>query len=234
MDNTTLLHENDIASLSKEKANRLLWLGRYAERAYITLHILRKYHDRMIDEDEHAYIAYCTKMGIENQYTSASDFMNRYLYDHENPDSLFSMLNYANDNAIVLREEITSETLSYIQMAICHLHNCASQSSDINELQLITDNLLAFWGSIDARVANPSLRCVLKAGKLIESIDLHIRFGYSFDKVYQFFSPLGELISKEKSIFDEETLKRLQEQMTKIRYKELATLQSINRLFRAE
>lgn len=37
--------------LSTTKANRLFWLGRYAERVYIALHLLRKHFDLMIDED---------------------------------------------------------------------------------------------------------------------------------------------------------------------------------------
>ncbi len=225
--------EKDISTISKEKASRLLWLGRYTERAYITLHLLRKYHDLMIDEDEFAYITYCEKMGIENQYRSSADFMNRYLYDRTNPDSLISMLTFANDNAIVLREEITSETLSYIQLSISHLNDCVERKCNIVDLQHITDYLLAFWGSVDARVGSSSLRCVLKAGKLMECIDLYIRFDYSFDRIYQFFIPLSDLVSKEKYIFNEEKLKHLHKSMTRNSYKDAKTLESVNGLFYA-
>ena len=37
------------ATISAAKANRLYWLGRYAERAYLNLHLLRKYYDKTID-----------------------------------------------------------------------------------------------------------------------------------------------------------------------------------------
>jgi hypothetical protein len=221
----------DVTTLSKEKTNRLLWLGRYSERAYITLHLLRKYYATMIDEDDQAYATFCHKMGIVNQYESSADFMNRYLYDRENPDSLIAMLHYANDNAIVLREEITSETLSYIQMAICHLSGCVEKRCDILELQSITDNLLAFWGSIDERVLNASLRCVLKAGKLLESIDLHIRFGYPFERVYAIFGALDDLILKEKLIFDEVILIRLRALMNSGEYNSPEAIQLVNKLF---
>lgn len=221
----------DMSTLSKEKTNRLLWLGRYSERAYITLHMLRKCYDTMIDEDEQAYLLFCKKMGIVNQYESSSDFMSHYLYDRENPDSLISMLNYANDNAIVLREEITSETLSYIQMSICHLGTCIEKRCDIIELQCVTDNLLAFWGSIDERIMNSSLRCVLKAGKLVESIDLHIRFDYSFERVNAIFMVLHDLIIKEKLIFDQEILMRLKVLMNAGEYRSEEVIQLINRLF---
>ena len=231
MDAILFAEETDITTLSKEKTSRLLWLGRYSERAYITLHLLRKYNDKMIDEDDQAYAGFCNKMGIANQYESSSDFMNRYLYDRENPDSLISMLNNANDNAIVLREEITSETLSYIQMAICHLAGCVEKRCDILELQDITDNLLAFWGSIDERIMSSSLRCVLKTGKLLESIDLHLRFDYSFVRVHSLFNALKDLIVKERLIFDEEILTRLQSLMTVSDYRSPESLLLVNRLF---
>ena len=35
--------------ISATKANSLYWLGRYEERVYITLHLLRKCYDKMID-----------------------------------------------------------------------------------------------------------------------------------------------------------------------------------------
>ena len=35
--------------ISVTKANSLYWLGRYEERVYITLHLLRKCYDKMID-----------------------------------------------------------------------------------------------------------------------------------------------------------------------------------------
>ena len=38
-----------------------------------------------------------------------------------NPDSIISNLNRAYDNAIVLRESIGSETLSYIQLSLIHI-----------------------------------------------------------------------------------------------------------------
>ncbi len=229
----TKLQEFETSTISKEKSIRLLWLGRYTERAYFSLHLLRKYHDLMIDEDEDAYKIYCSKMGIENHYESASDFMSHYLYDKSNPDSLISMLTSANDNAVVLREEITSETLSYIQLAVSHFNECAKQNKDIVELQNITDYLLAFWGSIDVRIGNSSMRNVLKAGRLIESVDLHIRFDYSFDRINKLFMPLNELVVKEKYIFNDKILDKLSDQFKEDSYHEVKTLQFVNELFYA-
>ena len=35
--------------ISAAKANRFYWLGRYVDRVYMTLHLLNKCYDRMID-----------------------------------------------------------------------------------------------------------------------------------------------------------------------------------------
>ena len=41
--------------ISATKANSLYWLGRYEERVYITLHLLRKCYDKMIDGELEEY-----------------------------------------------------------------------------------------------------------------------------------------------------------------------------------
>lgn len=228
----TKLQEQEIATLSNEKAIRLLWLGRYIERAYMSLHMLRKYHDQMIDEDEFAYRDFCQKIGIKDHYRSATDFMVSYLYDKANSDSLISMLGYANDNAVVIRKEITSETLSYLQMCISRLNECATHRLVISELQVVTDHLLAFWGSVDVRMSSATMRHVLKAGRFIESIDLHIRFGYPFERVEHLFTHLTDVANKEIYIFNENILDELSAQMTPETYRGVKTLQLLNSLFK--
>lgn len=105
--------------ISVEQANRLYWLGRYTERVYSTIRMYFQSYDTMIDQSEDGYIDFCTSIDIPNIYTSREDFFKRYPFDETNPDSIISNLNRAYDNAIVLRENISSETLSYIQLAIC-------------------------------------------------------------------------------------------------------------------
>ena len=41
--------------ISANKANSLFWLGRYEERVYITLHLMRKCYDKMIDGEMEDY-----------------------------------------------------------------------------------------------------------------------------------------------------------------------------------
>ncbi|WP_296877352.1 alpha-E domain-containing protein, partial [Thomasclavelia sp.] len=106
-----------MSAFTIEKANNLYWLGRYIERVFISITAYQDIFDRIIDGDEHAYHDYCKQLDIDDFYLNDAHFVTSYLYDRDNPDSLISNLLRAYDNAIVLREEITSATLSYIQLA---------------------------------------------------------------------------------------------------------------------
>ena len=129
--------------ISTAKANRLFWMGRYAERVYLALHLLRKHYDLMIDQDSDAYKNFCTKIGIENKYLSGEDFMQSYLYDETNADSIINMLERVNDNAILIREEIMSESLSYVQMSISFMKKSKEEGRSLAEIQKITDKFVA-------------------------------------------------------------------------------------------
>jgi len=221
------------SGVSSAKASRLYWLGRYAERVYLTLHMLRKHFDLMIDEDKDAYITFCNKMGIQNKYTSADDFTKRYLFDTSNPESVINMLERVKDNAMMLREEIMTETLCYIELSIAHMNKPKVQSIGIEGLQRITDYMLAFWGSIDERIVDNQIRHSIKFGKFIESLDLHIRFEYPYNRVEGIFNRMLDSIEKECYICDEMTLLTLKQHFTFDDYKNIGVLQLINSLFRA-
>ncbi|WP_300729563.1 alpha-E domain-containing protein [uncultured Bacteroides sp.] len=207
-------------AISATKANRLYWLGRYAERVYISLHLLRRYYDRMIDGDsKDEEIEYYKRIDASCTYPDAKSFKLGYMYDKKNPSSLISGIEQANDNAIVLREEIMSETFSYIQLSLCHIQKEADlQDENINNLQCITDYLLAFWGSIDERVFDERIRNLLRMGKLVENIDMHIRFNYPYMRIREAYDALKKCSDCEERIFDPIMLKQLDELITEDEY----------------
>jgi uncharacterized alpha-E superfamily protein len=114
-------------------------------------------------------------LDIPNIYRSKDDFLRRYPFDESIPDSIVSNLNRAYDNAIVLRETIGSDALSYIQLSIYAMNNAARSSSPLIELQQVTDDLLSFWGIVDDQIDGEQIRNIIKAGKRIERIDLYAR-----------------------------------------------------------
>ena len=165
-----------ISAISAEQADRLYWLGRYVERVYSTLRIFNIALDRMIDRDPETYRDFCRRLSIPDDiYRDAADFETRYLFDAGNPDSIYSNLSRAYDNAIVLRNFITTETMAYIQLALDRLEHGSAAESAFLETQRVADLLLAFWGSVDDRVADVERRDLLKVGKYSERLDLLLR-----------------------------------------------------------
>ncbi len=197
-------------TISANKANRLYWLGRYTERVYISLHLLRRYYDKMIDGQPKDYEEYYLKLDASNPYPDRESFRMGYMYDGKNPCSLLSGLTSAYDNAIVLREEIMSETLSYIELSLSCIQELAKkEDSNVTDLQPVTDYLLAFWGSIDERVQEERIRNILKAGKLVENMDMHIRFDYPFFRIKEVYDELKKYGNMEEALFDTMILQQL-------------------------
>lgn len=172
-----------MGTFSLEKRDAMYWLGRYTERVYTTLKAFYDYYDKMIDRDPNIYIKLCDRLDIPNIYENPDEFIHNFLFDQSNPDSVYLSLNHAMDNGIMLRNEITSETLAYIQMAL-DLYG-ASTSSDVPTMALlpVQDYLLAFWGSLDDNARDQRCRDIIKCGKYIERLDLYYRLYYPADKI---------------------------------------------------
>ena len=161
--------------ISIEHSDRLYWLGRYSERVYTTLRIFSDQYDSMIDLKEEEYKDYCSKQDIPDIYYSAESFAQRYCFDEEDPNSIISNLTRAYDNAVVMREEIGSNTLAYIQMAVYAMNKAKISGAPIFELQRVKDNIVAFWGIVDDSIDDEHVRSMIKLGKRVERLDLYAR-----------------------------------------------------------
>ncbi|MFI3318997.1 MAG: alpha-E domain-containing protein [Rikenellaceae bacterium] len=205
--------------ITADKANRLFWLGRYAERVYISLHLLRRYYDKMIDGDKLALTEYYKHLGLQAENADCKSFQLAQLYDTKNICSIATSLDLANDNSIVLRRDLTSESISYIHLSQVLLNECAlAQESNITKLQPITDYMLAFFGSVDERIFDKRIRKFIKVGKLIENLDLHIRFDYEFFRIEEVFDKLKEYLAQLDNIEDVTTMERLEELLSEEQY----------------
>lgn len=182
--------------ISLEKANNLLWLGRYSERVYTTLRMFYQQFDKMIESSEDEYTEFCNKLNIPVIYTSNEDFVGRYLYDKENPDSVYSNLLRAYDNAIVLRDEIGSETMGYLQLCVYTMEKTKHLEAPLLELQSVLDMLLAFWACADDYIIETEARNIIKTGKCIERLDLYLRLGSSQKAIYAEYQKLNARIKR--------------------------------------
>ncbi|MCD7842316.1 MAG: alpha-E domain-containing protein [Lachnospiraceae bacterium] len=170
--------------ISVENTDRLYWLGRYSERVYTTIKLFAESFDTMIDMDEMGSLDnFCKRLEIPNIYTSGVDFVGRYCFDPEDPNSIYSNLTRAYDNCIVLREEIGSDTISYIQLAMYEMNRARISESPLIELQHVLDDILAFWGIVDDEIDSENVRNIIKVGKRVERLDLYARLHMSREEL---------------------------------------------------
>ncbi|MEE0966015.1 MAG: alpha-E domain-containing protein [Bacilli bacterium] len=175
-----------MGAITIEKSNSLFWLGRYIERVFITTRYYSQLFDVMLDKNSEVYHDYCKKLDINDFYYNDAHFMMSYLYDSDNIDSIYSNLRRAYDNAVVLRDEISSEVLSYIQMGMNTFAKMEETEAPIMLLQDIIDDIYAFWGSLGDD-ADACSKDIIKLGKLAERVDMYCRLDYSssmIDKSY--------------------------------------------------
>lgn len=197
--------------ISIEQADRLYWLGRYTDRVYSTIRLFSKSFDTLIDGPEDNYPKFCSSIDIPDIYESKEDFLKRYPFDESNPDSIISNLNRAYDNAIVLRESISSEAMSFIQLAIYEMNKAAISQAPLFELQHVLDYLLAFWGIIDDRIDSEQTRNIIKAGKRIERIDLYARLGADAKEIRREVHRMVPRVEKSGLKYNAEKLAKVQE-----------------------
>ncbi|MFQ9514462.1 MAG: alpha-E domain-containing protein [Eubacterium sp.] len=197
--------------ISVENTDRLFWLGRYSERVYTTTRLFADSYDQMIDIDFNNYEDFCRRLDIPNIYKSKEDFVEKYSFDEYNPNSIYANLMRAYDNAIVLREEIGSETLSYVQLAVYEMQKAKTSSAPLIELQKVIDNILAFWGIADDRIDDENVRNIIKVGKRIERLDLYGRLHMNPEEITREVCRLSDRIARTCLSYSMDNLKVLNE-----------------------
>lgn len=191
---------------------RLYWLSRYSERVYTSLKLFSSSYDTLIEQDN--YKSVCRFLEIPDIYTDKEDFISRYAFDPANPDSIYANLQRAYDNAIELREEIGSETLSFIQMAIYEMNSAKLSAAPLLYFQKITDAILAFWGCVDDQIDDENTRNIIKIGKRVERLDLYARLGKDRVSLLREVNRLAGRIGRTDLIYREEDVQELKDLMS--------------------
>ena len=145
-----------MGSLTLSKIDRLYWMGRYAERVNTTLRFLMKYYDQLIDGQPMDHREICERLTVPDIYTAADRMLG---------------------NGMMLRETISSSTLSYLQMAFNDLVSAKKSDCPMIEVQAMIDSIMAFRGSFDDTVEDEGVRNVVKCGWTAERCILYLRLG---------------------------------------------------------
>ena len=190
---------------------RLFWLGRYSERVYTTLKLFSLSFDTLIEQSEEDYKGFCESLEIPDIYLDKDDFIERYAFGKDNPDSIYSNLQRAYDNALELRNEIGSETMSFIQMAIYEMDAAWRSVAPLLHFQKITDAILAFWGCVDDQIDDENTRNIIKIGKRVERLDLYARLGRGRTTLQREVRRLSWRIPRTDLIYREEDLQELKD-----------------------
>lgn len=83
--------------------DRLFWLGRYSERVYTTLRLFSLSFDTLIEQSADDHRVFCESLEIPDIYRDKDDFIDRYAFGLDDPNSIISNLYRAYDNAILYR-----------------------------------------------------------------------------------------------------------------------------------
>ncbi len=189
--------------------DRLYWLGRYTARVYTTLKMFEVSFDKLIEADNREYAEFCNQLEIPNIYKDKDDFIARYAFDQEDPNSILSNLMRAYDNAIELREEIGSESLAYIQLSVYSIQKAKASNAPFLELQNVMDDILAFWGIVDDQIDDKTTRNIIKVGKRIERVDLYARVRTNDEALRREMSRLVPRLKESGLKYSEEKLEHL-------------------------
>lgn len=176
-----------MGTFTLSKTNRLFWLGRYTERAYLAIELMEQAYDVSLDGPAFDYADYCERLQISCPYADIDSFLSSYIFDPKDPNSAASALDRAFDNAMVLRETLGSLTLSYLQMAENVMDNAKVSLAPMLDLQDVRDYLMAFKGCVDDYIADEDSRMIIKIGATLERVDMCLRLEYRLDDLpFQF------------------------------------------------
>ena len=201
--------------ISATKANRLYWLGRYEDRVYMTIHLLNKCYDKMIDGHPDDYRDFWNKLDSSGTYQTNDEFTYGMLYDDANPSTVISAQINAMNNAILLREDILSETLSYLEMSVALMRRCKQERNlNVSCLQPVIDWSLAFWGSAEQRLQNHKALDIMMIGRNVENLDMQLRFDYPYRRVALAYESLKRYARNVPALLDEQICSQLDELLT--------------------
>ncbi len=191
MEKNGFLLKESKSSISSEHSSRIYWLGRYTERAFTTLKSLERLYDKVIDRDSEHYRKYLDCFGLCDTYGDYKTFFRSFIFDKNNSCSLSYSLERAYDNGIVLREEISTDSLAYLQLAKDKLKSAENTPQGLVVAMMpLEDILYGFYGCFTDHVYNEEISNIFLCAKYVERLELYIRLKYCIEKIRGEFTRL--------------------------------------------
>ena len=198
-----------MGSLSLEKVDHLLWLGRYVERCYTTMGFLLHAYDEALDFPDGAWRSQLSELGFDaTSGASPIPFFRDSLFNGQNPSSVKFSMSAAFDNAVVLRDVIGTECLAYVQMAVNSIEAAERSDSPLLSMQNVRDDILAFKGCVDEYIGSDTARNLVKSGFTVERMDLYTRLRYRLERLQQEAHRLAGRIDRIGIAYDKEAFNK--------------------------
>ena len=222
-----------MGTFSLEKVDHLLWLGRYIERSYTTQRFILATYDRALDSTEGNWKGQLEELGFDEGSDDPWEFFNECLFDEQNTSSLAFSMNAAYGNAVMLRDVLGTESISYVQMAVNAIEAAQRSDSPLLDLQSVQDNVMAFKGCVDDYVASNSARNIIKCGMSVERIDLYARLSYHLEELKTEVRRLANRINRTGAPFDNDAFKQVVEIVFSPEFPEGTTYEQLGELLKA-
>lgn len=198
-----------MGTLSLERVNHLLWLGRYVERCYTTLQFILVTYDAALDSVEGNWKGQLEELGFDQDNDDPVEFFHECLFSSRLSTSVHYSISAAYDNAVVLRDVIGTESCAYIQMALNATELAERSDAPLLDLQMVIDCIMAFKGSCDDYVVNDAARNILKCGMSVERMDLYARLNYQLGDLRKETQKLATRIDRTGITYNRTAFKEL-------------------------
>lgn len=164
--------------LTSNVATNLYWFGRHLERVEAMLVESMNVFDKIIDHDPHAGKRFFEPLEIEVDYEHATSFLNNAIFgDHT--ANLVDIMGNARENAIICRTHI--DTDAFGETIRLHQHfDRAAKTAEIIDYRFVCEALSLIneiWGTSLRGLSQRKSDYFIRLGKLIERVDLHLRYG---------------------------------------------------------
>ena len=163
----------------------------------MTIRSLIRLHDKVIDKDRTHYVKYLECFGLSDTYGSGEEFFDSFVFDASNCNSVAFSLEKAYDNGIVLREEISTEALSFLQLAMDTLSASREKNASLGVTLLpVEDIIFSFFGCIHEYVYDEEIKNIILCGKDIERLGLLIRLRYKPELIKKEYERLRSALER--------------------------------------
>ncbi|WP_122893435.1 alpha-E domain-containing protein [Arcobacter peruensis] len=178
--------------LTANVATNMYWLGRYLERAETALYKIEEAFNLTIDVDKSAGVKLYKKLGIELEYTNSADFLKKAIYgDHT--ANIMTITSNARESAIISRIYINNSAFGEIIEldALFKRKSNDADPIDYKDLDHALSLIKEIWGETASRKKQSSSDYFFKLGRLVEELDICLRFNRDFEILKQIIDEIN-------------------------------------------